>query len=220
MPAGSPIRRHTSLTKVCNGRLTASDQLRVFLSNPDSRLAAQARHAADRLAALLPTADRAIGDPEQAVKLSTDLCAPIVAVQPLSGCYEFPRNHASRRAARLVERPLRHQPPSKRRQTSPSYLVGRIARGISGTPCHLNLPAAPHAYQASCAIPHRAEAALRTAKVPNRPYVNSSRQGGNNPSSQGVRRGMKIFRLSWWVLPMVSVGTVAVIAAVLGALMG
>ena len=125
----------------------------------------------DRLAALLPTADRAIGDPEQAVKLSTDLCAPIVAVQPLSGCYEFPPNHASRRAARLVERPLRHQPPSKRRQTSPSYLVGRIARGISGTPCHLNLPAAPHAHKASCAIPHRAEAALRTAKVPNRPYV-------------------------------------------------
>jgi hypothetical protein len=27
---------------------------------------------------------------------------------------------------------------------------------------------------------------------------------------------MKTFRLSWWVLPMVSVGTVAVIAAVLG----
>jgi len=27
---------------------------------------------------------------------------------------------------------------------------------------------------------------------------------------------MKIFRLSWWVLPMVSVGTVVVIAAVLG----
>jgi hypothetical protein len=42
------------------------------------------------------------------------------------------------------------------------------------------------------------------------------RQGGNNPASQGVRRGMKIFRISWWVLPVVSVGTVAVIAAVLG----
>jgi hypothetical protein len=39
---------------------------------------------------------------------------------------------------------------------------------------------------------------------------------GNNPAYQGVRRGMKIFHLSWWVLPMVSVGTVAVIAAVLG----
>jgi hypothetical protein len=31
---------------------------------------------------------------------------------------------------------------------------------------------------------------------------------------------MKIFRLSWWVLPMVSVGTVAVIAAVLGCIVG
>jgi hypothetical protein len=40
-------------------------------------------------------------------------------------------------------------------------------------------------------------------------------QRRDNPESPGVRRGMKIFRLSWWVLPMVSVGTVAVIAAIL-----
>jgi hypothetical protein len=66
------------------------------------------------LEALFPTTDCAIGDPEQAVKFSTDSRAPIVAVQTLSSCYEFAPNHASRRAARLVERPLRHQPPSKR----------------------------------------------------------------------------------------------------------
>jgi hypothetical protein len=41
-------------------------------------------------------------------------------------------------------------------------------------------------------------------------------KGGKTPAYQGVRRGMKIFHLSWWVLPMVSVGTAAVIAAVLG----
>jgi hypothetical protein len=39
-------------------------------------------------------------------------------------------------------------------------------------------------------------------------------KGGKTPAYQGVRRGMKIFHLSWWVLPMVSVGTAAVIAAV------